>query len=120
MCICFQSQRMTFFLPCIRDIWHQTETRRIKISQVNLSSFLLHFQDLSCLFFLLIFFSIRFPFGDTTYSMLGGLNRLLSVDRFLDLRCHSRLFSARWGSLFKASVSSQAGQPRPRALFVTV
>ena len=51
---------------------------------------------------------------------VGCLNRLLSVDRFLDSRCQNRLFSAWWGSIFKASASSQAGQPRPRALFVTV
>src|SRR5947207_13641020 len=32
---------------------------------------------------------------------LGCLNRLLSVDRFLDSRGQSRLFSAWWGSIFK-------------------
>ena len=59
------------------------------------------------------------PFIKDTIE-LGCLNRLLSVDRFLDSRGQSRLFSAWWGSIFKASASSQAGQPRPRALFVTV
>ena len=39
---------------------------------------------------------------------LGCLNRLLSVDRFLDSRCQSRLSSAWWPSIFKESVSSRA------------
>ena len=35
-------------------------------------------------------------------SGVGCPNRLLSVDRFLDSRCQSRLSSAWWRSIFKA------------------
>ena|SRR5438094_1995767 len=48
------------------------------------------------------------------------LNRLSSVDQFLDSRCQSRFSSAWWGRIFKASASSRSGQPRSTALFVSV
>jgi len=55
--------------------------------------------------------------GDTL--RVGCLNRLLSVDRFLDSRCQSRLSSAWWRSIFKESVSSRDPQWRPMEFFIT-
>jgi hypothetical protein len=54
------------------------------------------------------------------HPRLGCLNRLLFIDWFLDSKCQSRLCSAWWGSIFKASASNRTGQLRPRALFVNV
>jgi predicted HTH domain antitoxin len=51
---------------------------------------------------------------------LGGLNRVLSVDRFLDSRCQSRLSSAWWDSMFKASASRRTPQLRPMEFSITV
>ena len=51
---------------------------------------------------------------------LGCLNRLSSVDQFLDSRCQSRFSSAWWRRLFKASASRRTCELRPRVLFVSV
>jgi hypothetical protein len=50
---------------------------------------------------------------------LGCLNQLLSVDRFLDSRCQSRLCFAWWPSIFRAPVSSREPQLRPMEFFIT-
>lgn len=51
---------------------------------------------------------------------LGCLNRLLSVDRFLDSRCPSRLCSAWRPRIFKEVKSSWTPQWRPMAFFITI
>src|SRR2546422_4774227 len=51
---------------------------------------------------------------------LGCLNRLLSVDRFLDSRCQSRLSSAWWRNIFKGSASSRTPHLRPVEFFITI
>src|SRR5262249_49478610 len=51
---------------------------------------------------------------------LGCLNRLLSVARFLDSRCQSRLSSAWWRSIFKGSASSRTPHLRPIEFFITI
>jgi transposase-like protein len=50
---------------------------------------------------------------------LRCLNRFLSVDRFLDSRCQSRLSSAWRGGIFKASGASRTSQLRPIEFFIT-
>ena len=51
---------------------------------------------------------------------LGCLNRLFSVDRFLDSRCQSRCCSAWWRRVFKESVSSRESQLRPIGFFISI
>ena len=68
MSVCGHGNRMSFFLPCLRNIRPQAEARGVKISYINLSSFLLFLQQCSSMFFLLIFFWIRCSFGTPTYS----------------------------------------------------
>ena len=58
--------------------------------------------------------------GNFCTLTLGCLNRFLSVDRFLDSRCHSRFSSAWSGCLCKAPAFSRTPRLRPRALFVTI
>jgi hypothetical protein len=53
-------------------------------------------------------------------AVLGCLNRLLSIDRFLDSRCQSRLCSAWWHRIFKQSASNQVPHVRPQTFFVTI
>jgi hypothetical protein len=52
--------------------------------------------------------------------ILGCLNRLLSIDRFLDSRCQSRLCSAWWHRIFKQSASNRVPHVRPQTFFVTI
>jgi predicted nucleic acid-binding protein len=52
-------------------------------------------------------------------AVLRCLNRFLSVDRFLDSRCQSRLSSAWRGGIFKASGASRTSQLRPIEFFIT-
>ena len=56
----------------------------------------------------------------TPYLPLGCLNRLLSIDRFLDSRCQRRLCSAWWRRIFKGSASSGIPQVRPIGFFITL
>jgi transposase-like protein len=51
---------------------------------------------------------------------IGCLNRFLSIDRFLDSRCQSRLCSAWWHRIFKQSASNQVPHVRPQTFFVTI
>src|SRR2546428_2314194 len=52
--------------------------------------------------------------------VLGCLNRLLSVDQFLDSRCQNRLSSAWRPRIFKEVKSTRAPQWRPMAFFRTI
>src|SRR6266571_6323647 len=58
--------------------------------------------------------------ADEESPTLGCLNRLLSVDRFLDSRCQSRLSSAWWRNIFKGSASSRTPHLRPVEFFITI
>src|SRR5216684_6100971 len=51
---------------------------------------------------------------------LGRLNWLLSVDRFLDSRCQSRLSSAWRPRIFKEVQSTRAPPWRPMIFFITI
>src|SRR5437870_500753 len=51
---------------------------------------------------------------------IGCLNWLLSIDRFLDSRCQSRLCSAWWRRIFKQSASNRVPHVRPQTFFVTI
>jgi hypothetical protein len=50
---------------------------------------------------------------------LGRPNRPLALDRFLDLKCQSRLLHAWWRSVFNEKDGIQARQPRPIRIFTT-
>src|SRR5712691_6592555 len=50
--------------------------------------------------------------------LVGCLNRLLSIDRFLDSRGQSRRFSAWWRSLFKEKGFIQSRQLRAIEFFI--
>src|SRR5713101_4459048 len=51
---------------------------------------------------------------------VGCLNRFLSVDRFLDSRCHSRLSSTWRPRIFKEVKFTRRPQWRPMTFFITV
>jgi hypothetical protein len=54
------------------------------------------------------------------WATLGCLNRLLSVDRFLDSRCQSRRCSTWWHRIFKQSASNRVPHVRPQTFLVTI